>query len=75
VCKVTLFQQLVHSGTYDLICVCETWLNDSMMDSELLSDYCIFRKDIFDSVGGGILVASKPNIRTIRRQDLEKTGR
>jgi hypothetical protein len=42
------------------------------MDNELLCDYCVFRKDKFDRVGGGILFASKSNIRTIRRQDREK---
>ena len=72
VCKVTSFQQLVHSGIYDVICVCATSLSDSIMDSELVSGYCIFRKDRVDRVGGGIVVAPKPKIRTTRHQDLEK---
>ena len=72
VCKITLFQQLVHSGIYDVICVCETWLNDSVMNSEILSGYSIFPKDRVDCVGCGILVASKSNIQIIHRQDLDR---
>ncbi|CAB4017509.1 Hypothetical predicted protein, partial [Paramuricea clavata] len=72
VCKITLFQQLVQSGIYDVVCVCETWLNNTVLDSELLQDYCIFRKDRVGRVGGGILVATKLNIRATRRLDLEK---
>ena len=53
---------------YDVICVCETSLNDSVMNSEILSGYSIFRKDKVDRAGGGILVASK----SIHRQDFEK---
>ena len=48
VCKVIPFQQLVHSGIYDVICVCATSLSDSIMDSELVSGYCIFCKDRVD---------------------------
>ena len=72
VCKITLFQQLVQSSIYDVVCVCETWLNNTVLDSELLQDYCIFRKDRVGRVGGGILVATKLNIRATRRLDLEK---
>ena len=55
-----------------MVCVCETWLNNTVLDSELLQDYCIFRKDRVGRVGGGILVATKLNIRATRRLDLEK---
>jgi hypothetical protein len=37
-----------------------------------LEDYCIFRKDRVGQVGGGILIATKMNIRATRRFDLEK---
>lgn len=36
VCKITLPQQLVYRGNYDVVCVCETWLKNSVMDCELL---------------------------------------
>ena len=36
VCKITLLQELIQSGSYDIVCICETWLNDSVLSSELL---------------------------------------
>ncbi len=44
VCKITLLQELVHAGDYEVICVCETWLNKTVLDSELLLGFNIFRK-------------------------------
>ncbi|CAB4005602.1 Hypothetical predicted protein [Paramuricea clavata] len=35
VCKIDVFQQLVYSSDY-VVCVSETWLNNSVLDSELL---------------------------------------
>ncbi|CAB4040713.1 Hypothetical predicted protein [Paramuricea clavata] len=64
VCKIGVFQQLVYSGDYDVVCVCETWLNDSVLDSELLAGYSIFRRDRLGRTGGGVLVAVKDTIRT-----------
>ena len=72
VCKITLLQHLVYSGSYDLICICETWLNESVLSSELLPGYSIFRCDRVGKIGGGVLVAIKSNIRAIRRMDLER---
>ena len=72
VCKITLLQHLVYSGSYDLICICETWLNESVLSSELLPGYSIFRCDRVGKIGGGVLVAIKSNIRAIRRIDLER---
>ena len=71
VCKITFFQQLVYSGDYDIVSVCETWLNDSVLDSELLKGYSIFRKDRVERNGGGVLVAVKDPISVKRRFDLE----
>jgi hypothetical protein len=56
ICKITLLQQLVHGGGYDVVCICETWLNDSILDSEILPGYNIFRKDRTNKIGGGVLV-------------------
>ena len=71
VCKITYFQQLVYSGNYDIVSVCATWLNDSVLDSELLKGYSIFRKDRVERNGGGVLVAVKDTISVKRRFDLE----
>ena len=43
VCKITLLQRLVYSAKYDIVCICETWLNDSVLNSEPLPGYCGFR--------------------------------
>ena len=72
VCKITLLQHLVYSGSYDLICICKTWLNETVLSSELLPGYSIFRCDRVGKIGGGVLVAIKSNIRAIRRMDLER---
>jgi hypothetical protein len=43
VCKIPLLQELVHSGSYDIICICETWLNDSIISIEIYTyRYTIF---------------------------------
>ena len=43
VCKITLLQQLVYRGNYDVLC--ETWLNNFVMDCELLYGYFLFQRD------------------------------
>jgi hypothetical protein len=45
VCKITLLQELVHTGDYEVICICETWLNKTVLDSELLPGFNTFRRD------------------------------
>ncbi|CAB4000789.1 RNA-directed DNA polymerase from mobile element jockey [Paramuricea clavata] len=62
VCKITHLQQLVHGGGYDVLCICETWLNDSIPDSEILPGYNIFRKDRANEIGGGVLVGIKSDL-------------
>ena len=71
-CKITLLQHLVYSATYDIVCICETWLNATVLSSELLPGYSIFRRDRVGKIGGGVLVAVKNNIHATRRLDLEK---
>ena len=50
VCKITLLQELVHSGSLKIIYICETWLNDSVFSSELLPGYIVFQADLKESV-------------------------
>ena len=71
-CKITLLQHLVYSATYDIVCICETWLNASVLSNELLPGYSIFRRDRVRKIGGGVLVAVKNNLHATRRFDLEK---
>ena len=70
-CKITLLKHLVYSATYDVVCICETWLNESILSSELLPGYSIFRRDRVGKIGGGVLVAVKLNLHATRRLDLE----
>jgi hypothetical protein len=72
VCKISLLQDLVYSGDYDLVCICETWLNNTVFSSELLTGYSIFRKDRTGQTGGGVLVAVKNEFKVSRRKDLER---
>ena len=93
VCKITLLQEIIQSGSYDIIyllfiylkifyngspishhivCICETWLNDSVLSSELLHGYSVFRRDRVEKVGGGVLVAVKANLHATRRLELER---
>ena len=72
ICKISLLQQLTYSGNYDVVCVCETWLNNSILSSEILPNYgSVFRCDRVGRIGGGVLVAVKTGIQVTRRHDLE----
>ena len=71
VCKKTLLQHLVYSANYDIVCICETWLTKSVLDSELLPGYSIFRRDRVRKTGGGVLVAVRQNIHATRKLHLE----
>jgi len=60
--KLEEFQSLVYSKSYDIISLTETWLSDTIYDSEFLPyNYNIFRKDR-PSHGGGVLIAFEKNI-------------
>ena len=60
--KLSLFQSYVYSSDFDVICLTETWLSDSVFDQEILPiNYNIYRKDRF-SRGGGVLIAIKDTI-------------
>ena len=45
ICKITILQRLVYGGGLDVIALTETWLNDSLFDSEILSGFTTFRQD------------------------------
>lgn len=64
-------------NNYKIICLSETWLNNSFYDSEILhDDYTIFRKDRLYSLsstgrGGGCLIAVRKNMTAQRMQEFE----
>jgi len=40
----------------DVICLCETWLNDSIIDNEILpTNYRVYRCDRADGYGGVLI--------------------
>ena len=70
--KITLLQQLIFGSSYDVVCICETWLNNAVLNGELLPGYNIFRKDRTGKIGGGVLVAIKLELEVLHRPDLER---
>lgn len=58
----------------DLVCICETWLNDTVLSSELLPGYSIFRRDRACKTGGGVPIAVKSDLQSIRHNDLERNA-
>ena len=45
VCMIALLMQIVYRKNYDVTRVCETRLDNSVTDCELLSGYSIYRRD------------------------------
>ena len=74
VCKITLLQDLVHGSNYEVICIRETWLNNTITDPEPLPGFNIFRQDRTGKIGGGVLIAVKEGLQVTRRSDLERDG-
>jgi hypothetical protein len=63
--KIGLFKDIVYGQDLDVICITETWLNDTVYDHELLpSGYTIFRNDRKGRVGSRVLIATKLNLPT-----------
>lgn len=42
ICKISLLQRLVYGEDFDVISPCETWLNSTVLDCEILPCYNIF---------------------------------
>jgi hypothetical protein len=60
----------------DLLAMTETWLKPENLDSEILpvKDFNIHRRDRTNRIGGGVLLAVRENIPSMRRQDLESSA-
>lgn len=70
--QLSFFQTFVCGNDYDVLGVTETWLNDSIKDTEILEKgYMIYRRDRVGRVGGGVLLAVKSSFPSRRRIDLE----
>ena len=56
---------------FDILCICETFLNDTFSDTELqLENYQLFRKDRKTN-GGGLVLYVKENLRCSLREDMQ----
>jgi hypothetical protein len=64
--KLVDFQNLVYLSECDVVSVGETWLNNSVLNSEILdlNNYVIYRRDRENQRGGGVLVAVKKEIQS-----------
>ena len=60
--KLNPFQSVIYSKDLDVICITETWLNDTISSTEILPTlYTIYRNDRINQ-GGGVLIAVKESI-------------
>ena len=52
----------------------EPWLPTAILDCEILpgNDFTIHRRDSVDRIGGGVVLAVRNTIASIRRKDLER---
>ena len=52
--KIDEIRCVLNSYNFDVFAVCESWLNQTIMDSEIVVDgYTVHRKDRPNSIGGG----------------------
>ena len=59
-CNLHRFQGLVYAENSDVICVNETWLNQTISNSEIFhSGFTKFGRDRSDRGGGGVLIVIK----------------
>ena len=59
-CKIALLCDIAYGYDLDIICLTETWLNESISDLEILPyGYNIFQNDRHNRKGGGTLIAVK----------------
>lgn len=72
--KCLSFYRQVSCENYDVIILTETWLNDSILSSELFDDrYVVYRRDRDKRKkdGGGVLIAVLRKINSIRMHQWE----
>ena len=61
--NLTSLKDYISNNPYDLICLSETWLNSTILNTALEVDgYKLFRRDRYNQRGGGICVFVKSNL-------------
>lgn len=72
--KIDSFDWLIECHQPSIICVTESWLNDSVLDVEILPPgYVILRKDRLSGRGGGVALFIKNHIDFSLLPDLPNT--
>ena len=72
VTKQRAFQEFIYREQLDIVVVCETWLYSSISDLTILpTGYNIYQRDREHKAGGGVLIAVKTDISSLRRKDIE----
>jgi exonuclease III len=73
---VPKFEEISHivvSTNIDVLCLTETWLDESVFDSDILIDgFTLFRKDRCERSGGGVAIYIKNDINFVDRSINEK---
>jgi hypothetical protein len=65
-CKISELNLVITGLGIDLVCLCETWLGDSTLDSMIIGkEFCVFRKDRTIRKGGGVCVICRNDLRYI----------
>ena len=65
---------LTQTNEIDVICLCETFLNEDFRNEEIkLENYQLFRRDR-ETNGGGLVVYVKENLRCLLQGDLQIDG-
>ena len=59
------------NNCYDITAITETWLDDSILDSELLPSNYIMERCGCNRHGGGVLLGCRDNLALVRCEDLE----
>lgn len=66
--KLGLLQDIVYGHDFDIICLTETWLNDSINDYEILpTGYNIFRHGRVGRIGGAWNIDSDKQLAVVVR--------
>ena len=75
--KLVQFKSLVATKSPHIVSICETWLNKTVEDKDILSneEYKIYRKDRDHTRGGGVFLAISSKIKSKRRKDLESKSK
>jgi hypothetical protein len=62
-CKIALLRDIAYGYDLDIVCLTETWLNETISNLEILPyGYNMFRNDRQNRISGGTLIAVKSNL-------------